>query len=61
MLDYPGYEPEYEYSITAKELIEICEAIQDGYSLELQSDEIMLSVELNKNDQKMTYNFLRQE
>ena len=51
---------ESAYLITANELIEICEAIQDGYTLEsLQGDDNILSVELNKNGEKMTYNFLR--
>ena len=51
---------ENTYQITASELIEICEAIQNGYTLEsMQGDDTILSCELKKHNERMTYNFLR--
>lgn len=52
---------ENTYQITGNELITICEAISDGYSLEsVESDDKIMSIILSKrNCETMTFNFLR--
>lgn len=49
------------YQITSEELIEICEAIKEGYELQsLESDDDVMSVELKKkNSPDIIMNFLR--
>lgn len=52
---------ENTYQITGSELIEICEAIANGYTLNsLESDNDVMSVTLTKQDNpEIIMNFLR--